>query len=64
MYKTILKQIAGLQIILGGVMLLPCFFAIIYREGYSLAGFFFSGFLTSGAGFLVYRFLRSAGEPE
>lgn len=64
MYKTILKQIAGLQIILGGVMLLPCFFAVIYREWYSLAGFLFSGLLASGTGYLVHRFLRSAGEPE
>ncbi len=64
MYKTILKQIASLLMILGGVMLVPCAVGVIYREWYSLAGFAISGILTSGVGYIAYRFLHKAQEPK
>jgi len=42
MYKTILKQIASLQIILGFVILVPALIAFIYEEWFSMEGFLLS----------------------
>lgn len=63
MYKTFLKQIASLQIILGLVMLVPSFIALIYQEWYSLAGFLIAGSFTALLGFSVYRLLKNTEEP-
>ena len=64
MYKTIIKQISSLLIILGGVMLVPGLVAILYKEWYSLLGFATSGILTSGLGYVVYKLLSKAQEPK
>lgn len=64
MYKTIIKQVASLQIILGFVMIIPASVAIIYEEWYSLWGFLISGIFTAGIGFLAYSFLKKTREPE
>lgn len=64
MYKTFVKQITSLQIILGLVMLVPSIAAIIYGEWYSLAGFLISGVFTAGTGYAVYRLLGKTEEPQ
>ncbi|WP_026811201.1 TrkH family potassium uptake protein [Arenibacter latericius] len=64
MYKTFIKQVASLQIILGFVMLVPAIFAIIYREWYSLAGFLIAGTFTALLGYLVYRLFEKTEEPK
>lgn len=64
MYKTFIKQIASLQIILGLVMIVPSVVAIIYQEWYSLAGFLIAGTLTTLLGYLVYRLLKNTEEPK
>ncbi|MBL7856593.1 MAG: TrkH family potassium uptake protein [Cyclobacteriaceae bacterium] len=64
MYKTFLKQIASLQIILGFVILVPAIVAIIYGEWYSLAGFIMSGLFVVGTGYGVYRALERTEEPQ
>lgn len=64
MYKTFIKQVASLQIILGLVMLAPSIFAIIYQEWYSLAGFLISGTFTALLGYLVYRLFENTEEPK
>ncbi|WP_442846631.1 TrkH family potassium uptake protein [Leeuwenhoekiella sp. H156] len=64
MYKTIVKQISSLLIILGIVMLAPCLVAVVYKEWYSLLGFATSGIFTSGLGYLIYKLLSEAQEPK
>jgi trk system potassium uptake protein TrkH len=64
MYKTFIKQVASLQIILGFVMLVPAIFAVIYQEWYSLAGFLIAGTFTALLGYLVYRLFEKTEEPK
>jgi len=64
MYKTFIKQVASLQIILGLVMLVPAIFAIIYQEWYSLAGFLIAGTFTALLGYFVYRLFEKTEEPK
>ncbi len=64
MYKTFIKQVASLQIILGLVMLVPAIFAVIYQEWYSLAGFLIAGTFTALLGYLVYRLFEKTEEPQ
>lgn len=64
MYKTFIKQVASLQIILGFVMLVPVIFAVIYQEWYSLAGFLIAGIFTALLGYLVYRLFEKTEEPK
>lgn len=64
MYKTILKQIASLQIILGFVILVPALIAFIYEEWYSMEGFLLSGSIISALGFIMFKALKNTDEPE
>lgn len=64
MYKTFVKQVASLQIILGMVMLVPAFVAAIYSEWYSLAGFIIAGVLTASMGYFLYRLYNKTEEPK
>ena len=64
MYKTFIKQVASLQIILGLVMLVPAIFAIIYQEWYSLVGFLIAGTFTALLGYFVYRLFEKTEEPK
>lgn len=64
MYKTFIKQLASLQIILGLVMLVPSILAIIYQEWYSLVGFLIAGAFTALLGYLVYRLFENTEEPK
>ncbi len=64
MYKTFIKQVASLQIILGFVMLVPAIFAVIYQEWYSLAGFLIAGTFTALLGYMVYRLFEKTEEPK
>jgi len=64
MFRTITKQIASLQIILGFVMLVPCIVAIIYGEWYSFTGFLISGIAVVSLGYAVFKTLDKADEPQ
>lgn len=64
MYKTLIKQVAGLQILLGIVMIIPSLIAFVYHEWYSLAGFLISGILTTLIGLSIYSALRNTEEPH
>ncbi|MCF8276466.1 MAG: TrkH family potassium uptake protein [Flavobacteriales bacterium] len=64
MYRTFIKQIASLQIILGFVILIPSIVAIIYGEWYSLASFALSGSFVLATAYLIYRSLRKTEEPQ
>ncbi|MBI3135175.1 MAG: TrkH family potassium uptake protein [Bacteroidetes bacterium] len=63
-YKTLLKQIAHLQIIIGFTMMTPGLIALIYQEWYSLAGFILSGLVVSDIGYLILKVLGKTKEPE
>lgn len=64
MFKTFLKQVASLQVILGIVMLVPSIFAVIYQEWYSLAGFIFSGLVTFLIGYFIFQLFKKTEEPK
>ncbi len=64
MYRTFVKQIASLQILVGIVMLIPSVIAVIYQEWYSLVGFVIAGFCTTLLGTVVYKLLKNTREPE
>lgn len=64
MLKTIIKQIASLQIILGIVIFVPTLVALIYQEWYSMIGFAFSGVVITLIGMVVYRALKNTSEPQ
>jgi trk system potassium uptake protein len=64
MYKTIFRQIASLQIILGFVIMVPAAVAIIYEEWYSMEGFLLSGSIISASGYIFYKLLKNEVEPE
>jgi trk system potassium uptake protein TrkH len=63
MFKTIIRQIAGLQIILGMIVFIPALIACIYREWYSCIGFCISGTLIAGIGVVIYKALKDTPEP-
>jgi len=64
MYRTFIKQVASLQIILGFVILIPSIFAIIYQEWYSLIGFLISGAITLVIGYVLYKLFANTEEPQ
>lgn len=64
MLRSIIRQIASLQIILGFVIMVPGFVALIYQEWYSLIGFFLSGSIVSSLGYFIYKKLKGAQDPE
>ena len=64
MLKTIIKQIASLQIILGIVIFVPALVALIYQEWYSLIGFALSGIVITLLGIFIYKALKNTNEPQ
>ncbi|MCL6219945.1 TrkH family potassium uptake protein [Zunongwangia pacifica] len=64
MYKTILKQVVSLQLILGGVILIPGIVAVIYNEWYALIGFLISSMIVSGIAYLIFRNLKNTEDPQ
>lgn len=64
MYKTFVKQIASLQVIVGCVILVPSLVALIYQEWYSLYGFLISGVFIAASGYLIYKALGKTADPQ
>jgi len=63
-YKTLLKQIAQLQILIGFIMLGPALVGVIYAEWYSVAGFLISSAVAIISGYLIKTLLGTTKEPE
>jgi trk system potassium uptake protein TrkH len=57
------KQIGGLIILLGFVMILPALVSLVYREYFSAMGFIISLLICLFIGFLLYRSYDSSPEP-
>lgn len=64
MYRTLIKQIGSLQILLGQVMAIPIFVSLLYSEWYTALGFLISSAITSLFGFALYKLFYRAPEPE
>ena len=64
MLKTVLKQIGGLQVLLGGTMSLPMLVSLIYTEYYSALGFLVSGLIILTTGTVLFRGFSGSREPK
>lgn len=64
MFKTILKQIGGLQILLGSSMIIPVLVSLMYSEYYSALGFLISSAIILIIGFSLYRGFFKTPEPK
>ena len=62
--KSIFKQIGGLLVLLGGLMLLPMVVSLIYGELYSALGFLIASAITALVGFSLQKACYSAPEPN
>lgn len=62
--RIIARDIGALQILIGGAMLLPALVSMLYGESYSALSFGAAAAVTCGAGYLLYRNGRDAGDPE
>jgi trk system potassium uptake protein TrkH len=63
-YKTVLKQVGSLLILLGIIQLVPLIVSLIYGEWYSAEGFLLSGFIIAGTGFGLYKLFFQAEDPQ
>lgn len=61
--KPIFKQIGGLLVLLGGLMLLPMVVSLIYGELYSTVGFLVSSAVTALVGFAIQKTYDNAPDP-
>lgn len=63
-YKVILKQIGGILILISLINLIPICVGLIYKEWYSILGFFISALVIFSIGIFLYRNYKSSIEPE
>lgn len=62
-FRMLFRQIGGLLIILGFIMILPLLVSLIFAEYYSALGFFISFTTILSVGIMLYRGQRSDIEP-
>ncbi len=62
-YWMLLRQIGGLQVVLGISLVIPVFVSFLYSELYSALGFFLSGVICVITGLLLRRGYRTSAEP-
>ena len=60
----VMRDVGLLQILLGGLMLLPLLVSLLYGEYYSALSFLLSAILTAGFGISSYRLCRDAPDPN
>jgi trk system potassium uptake protein len=63
-FRIVLRDVAALQVLIGTVMVLPLILSLAYGEYHTAAAFAIAGAVTAGAGGVVRRLFRDAGEPE
>jgi len=61
---TILRDVGGLQVLIGGAMMLPLLVSLLYGEVYPALAFLLGGLTCAGIGGATYRICRDADEPE
>lgn len=62
-FKMVAKQIGGLQVLLGFIMMVPAVVSVIYSEFYSALGFVLSACICLLVGFALYKGIKPAFEP-
>jgi len=62
--KTIVRDVGALQVLIGGLMLIPLIVSVLYQEWYSALAFLLGSGITSLAGGLAYKLCRDAPEPK
>jgi len=62
-WKTIVRDVGGLQILIGALMLVPMLVSLLYQEWYSALAFLVGGGITMLAGGAAYRGFADAPEP-
>jgi trk system potassium uptake protein TrkH len=63
-WKVVLKQLGGLFILLGAIVLVPAFVSVIYAEWYSALGFALSALIIALLGLVIQKILRKTPEPH
>jgi len=62
--KTVLRDIGALQVLIGGLMLIPMVVSLLYQEWYSALAFLSSAGITALAGGAMYKLCEDAPEPK
>ncbi len=62
--KSVFKQIGGLLMLQGGLMLLPLLVSLIYGEYYTALGFITSAAITASLGLIFYNVFYDSPEPH
>ncbi len=62
--KTVVRDIGGLQVLIGGSMLMPVLVSLLYGEWYSALTFLLAGGVTAVVGSVAYKACEDAPEPK
>ena len=62
--KTVVRDIGALQVLVGGLMLVPLLVSLLYREWYSALSFLIAAGITALAGGAAYKLCDDAPEPK
>ena len=62
--KTVLRDIGALQVLIGGLMLVPLLVSLLYQEWYSALAFLVGSGITALAGGSAYKLCEDAPEPK
>jgi len=62
--KTVIRDIGGLQVLVGGSMLVPVLVSLLYQEWYAGLSFLIAAGITAVVGGLAYKLCEDAPEPK
>ena len=62
--KTIVRDVGALQVLVGGLMLVPVLVSLAYQEWYSALSFLTAAGITAFAGGAAYKLCEDAPEPK
>jgi len=62
--KTVIRDIGGLQVLIGGSMLVPVLVSLLYQEWYTGLSFLIAAGITTLAGGVAYKLCEDAPEPK
>lgn len=63
-WKTVVRDVSALQVLLAGSFLVPCLVSVLYQEWYSAFAFLSAAGLTAAIGGVAYKLCEDAPEPE
>lgn len=62
--KTVIRDIGALQVLIGGLMLIPVLVSLLYQEWHSGLSFLIAAGVTALAGAAAYKWCKNAPEPH